>query len=381
MKPVRSKAKRKTKPPRLTANQIRAQANALFLSIGEGAIASDEQGRISRVNSVALQLLGFDESDLLHKPFMQVIQSSEADGSPVDPLERPITQAFITGKTVARKSFYRKKDGEYLAVSVTVSPILLSNEPIGAIEVFRDITEEQEIDRMKSEFISIASHQLRTPLTAIKTYAHLLNNGYAGKLTKPQRDFVQIVLASTEHMNKLIDILLDISKIESGRLNIEPVAVSPKELIKDVLDEFNSLVKEKNIKLEVKLSKLPEEIFVDPVLTKEIYSNLLSNAIKYTPPGGEIVFSLKRTTDSLQLSVKDSGYGIPDSQKERIFGKFFRASNVLALEANGSGLGLYMVKKIAQSMGGDIWFKSKEGVGSTFFFSVPYSQYDIKLRV
>lgn len=362
-------------------DQIRAQADALFLSIGEGAIATDENGRISRVNDVACKLLGFSEQELVGQPFLWMIQSFDEEANVIDPLERPITQAFITGKTLTRKCLYLKKNGELLPIFCTVSPIMLNGKPLGAIEVFRDITEESEIDRMKSEFISIASHQLRTPLTAIKTYAHLLRQGFAGKLTDPQTEFIDIVLNSTAHMNDLIDTLLDISKIETGRLNIEPVAIAPQRLVDEVVREFETLIKEKDIKLRVSLLKLPPEIFVDPVLTKEIYANLLSNAIKYSRPGGKILFSLVRNKDELLLTVKDQGYGIPADQKDRIFGKFFRAANALTLETNGSGLGLYMAKKIAQSQGGDIWFKSREGVGSTFFFVTPYNKDAPRLRI
>ncbi len=352
----------------------------MFLSIGEGMVATDENGLISRINKTALNMLGYEEAELLGKPFLQAIQNTDSLGNTIDPLERPITQAFVTGKTISAKIFMRKKNGELFAALVTVSPILLDNEPTGAIEVFRDITEAEEIDRMKSEFISIASHQLRTPLTAIKTYTHMLNNGFAGELREQQQDFLNIILSSTEHMNSLVDTLLDISKIETGKLQIVPSVISPLKLIQDIVSEFDGLITQKRILLEIKHERVPKEIFVDPILIREIYSNLLSNAIKYSKVGGTIVLSLKRTTGNLVLSVKDNGYGIPHHQKERIFDKFFRATNALALDANGSGLGLYLVKNIAQNLGGDIWFKSKEGVGSTFFFSMPFKPNETRLE-
>lgn len=353
------------------AVEERTRAEILFSSIGDGAISTDELGNISRINQVALDMLGYKEKEVLGKPFFKIFKGCDEEGSAIDLLDRPITQAFVTGKPISCKAYYKHKEGHMLPVAITVSPIMLSGKPVGAIEVMRDITIEHEIDRMKSEFLSLASHQLRTPLTAVKTYAHLLANDYAGKLNSTQRKFLDIVLSSADHMNMLIDTFLDISRIESGKLKVDPQDVSIKKLANEVLREFAGPTTEKDIKLSVSFGKLPKTLYTDPLLMREVFANLISNAIKYTPPNGHIQLRLEEKNNNLIFSIQDSGYGIPASQKNRIFDKFFRASNVLTQDTSGSGLGLYMIKRIAERMGGDIRFRSREGHGSTFYFIIP----------
>src|SRR5665213_3577530 len=174
--------------PKLTAHEQRAEAEALFTSIGDGAISTDEFGRITRVNPAAQELLGYSEEELIGAWFPKKIVAVTAEDKPITLIDRPITKAFLTGKPIAEKTYYRRKNGQKIALAINASPILLNGKPpLGAIEVFRDITLEQEIDRMKSEFISLASHQLRTPLSAIKTYTHMLYDGYMGDVSAPQK--------------------------------------------------------------------------------------------------------------------------------------------------------------------------------------------------
>src|SRR5882757_8756894 len=196
----------------LVAEQ-RAQAEALFNSIGDGAIATDEFGKITRINPTALRILGYKESEVMHKWFPRMFVAVNEFDEPVNLIDRPITQTFLSGRSVSKKMWYRTKTGGNVPVSVTTAPIILGGRPIGAIEVFRDITLENEVDRMKSEFISLASHQLRTPLSAIKTYAHMLIEGYMGPLEPSQRKALQTVVVATNRMNELISTLLNITRI------------------------------------------------------------------------------------------------------------------------------------------------------------------------
>jgi PAS domain S-box-containing protein len=339
--------------------------------LGDGAIATDQDGRINRVNKVALDILGLTEKEVLGKWFPNTVISVNEMGEPVSSLERPITRAFITGKAVSEYTFFKTKTNPRLPVSVTVSPIMLNDKPIGAIKVFRDISKEHEVDRMKSEFISIASHQLRTPLSAINTYAQMLYSGYAGDLTEDQKSFMRVVLSSIERMNELINTLLDISRIESGTLRINPTALHYQDVITAIVREQKGAAYEKGILVSLKLPIEPLLVMADLLLLKEVCANLLSNAIKYTPPGGKITVTLRAKNENAILTIKDTGYGIPEESQRFLFTKFFRASNVLQKETVGTGLGLYMVKLISEGIGGKVWFKSKEGQGSTFYFSIP----------
>ncbi|GAC1391818.1 MAG: hypothetical protein NVSMB46_05720 [Candidatus Saccharimonadales bacterium] len=348
-----------------------AHADALFLSIGEGAIATDEKGKIERINSTALNILGYTEQEVIGKWFPKICIATDEAGKAIPTIERPITQAFLTGHTVSQKTFYLTKQGTIVPIALTVSPILINDTPIGAIEVFRDISIEHEVDKMKSDFISIASHQLRTPLSAIQTYANMLIGGYQGELKPDQLDFMKIIISSVDRMNELINTLLDITRIETGKMTVVPESICLQSIISEIMTELEPSIKNKNLVLSTLISKKAIDTMTDKLLIKEAYTNLVTNAIKYTPAKGKIKISLTRKTGHAIFSVKDSGYGIPSELQDRIFSKFFRAQNILKKDTTGTGLGLYMVKAIATALDGDITFKSVQDKGSDFYFSIP----------
>jgi PAS domain S-box-containing protein len=349
-----------------------AQAEAMFASIGDGAIATDEFGRIIRVNPVAQHLLGYSEDELIGQWFPKIIIAMNEEGQQLNLIERPITRAFLTGKTISEKARYKTKHGESLPVSICVSPILLNGKPIGAIEVFRDVTLEEEVDRMKSEFISLASHQLRTPLSAIKTYSHMLVDGYMGEVTPAQRKSLRTIIAASNRMNELISTLLNITRIESGTIAVTPRSLRIDRVAEEVLKELMMTANDKSIGLTLaRIGTLPVTAKTDSLILKEIISNLVSNAIKYTPDEGNVHIQIRGRSKDVLVSVTDSGWGIPKLAQDQVFSKFFRASNVLKRETTGTGLGLYLVKGLLERLEGTIWFESTEGKGTTFYFTIP----------
>jgi len=348
-----------------------ARLEALFASIGEGIVATDEHGSINRINQAALVLLGLHHSEAIHKRLMDVIVPVHENGSVIDAFERPISKAFQTGTSVGSHMLYRLKDGSVLPVYTTASPIILNGKPIGAIEAFRDLTTEVESDKLQSDFISIASHQLRTPLTAINMYAQMLQDGLAGDLTPQQEPYIEVVLNSVKRMNTLISTLLNITRLEAGGLVVKRQMVEIPELTREILTEFAPAAQEKSITLTANLPAHVEPAYIDSLLAKEVCANLLSNAIKYTPDGGTASLTFTETETELVWSITDTGYGIPLGDQRSIFLKFFRASNIVHRDVSGTGLGLYLIKNIAESLGGELWFKSTEDVGSTFYFSLP----------
>lgn len=358
-------------PTLQSAIEAYAQAEALFNSIGDGAIATDELGRVTKVNAAALHVLGYKEAEILGAWFPKAIEAYHDNGKPVSLMDRPITRAFLTGKPVIERTLYRVKDGSLIPVTLTVSPLVLAGRPIGAVEVFRDITQEYEIDRMKSDFISLASHQLRTPLSAIKTYSHMLLDGFMGEISPPQRKALRTIVGASNRMNELISTLLNVSRIESGNVIISPKNVNVNHLIEEVFKEMSLTAGNKSISLISKLPKEPVIIKADNLITKEIIINLVSNAIKYTPDGGDVVLRIKKLTKTVTISVEDNGMGIPKSAKANIFTKFYRAQNVVRQETSGTGLGLYLVRGLVEALGGSIWFESTEHVGTTFFVKLP----------
>lgn len=349
----------------------KAQSDALFLSLGDGAIATDENGIIQRINPVALDILGITQEQALGSWYPTTVVALDRSNKIIQPIDRAITRAFLTGNAISERAYYRTKHDSRLPVFVTVSPTILEGKPIGAVEIFHDISKEYRIDSMKSEFISIASHQLRTPLSAINTYAEMLYGGYAGQLSKQQKDFMKIILSSIDRMNELINTLLDVSRIEAGRLRINNSEIDYKDVVAQIIREFRPQAREKKIKLICKAPGGRLDVTADPLLLKEVCANLLSNALKYTPSGGEVTLTLEKKNSEVILAVRDTGYGIPKASQELMFSKFFRAGNVMQKDTHGTGLGLYLVKLISDSIGGKVWFKSRENKGSVFYFSVP----------
>lgn len=236
-----------------------------------------------------------------------------------------------------------------------------------------DITHEKEVDRMKTEFISLASHQLRTPLSAMKWFGEMLIKGDAGALNTEQKAYADNILASNKRMIELVDDLLNISRIESGRIIIDPEPVHLQSMMDEVINEAK--IKTNTKKQEIILSVQPNlpEVDLDKKLIREVYANLITNASKYTPDGGVIRISISTKGNDLVSEVNDTGYGIDERDKGKIFTKFFRSQRTSKFDTEGNGLGLYLVKTIIDSSGGKISFESSEGKGTTFTFTLPIS--------
>lgn len=350
---------------------IKAESDVLFSCIGDGAITTDEFGHITRINPAALSILGLNYKDVIGQWFPKIFVAVKPDNTPQALIDRPIFKMFLTGKPVSEKMNYRGKTGRIVPVNTTVSPILVDDKPVGAIEVFRDITVENEIDRMKSEFISIASHQLRTPLSTIKTYAHMLIEGYMGEINKDQKRALKTITKATNNMNELIATLLNIARIESGGIKVTRKIHDAGQLSDEVIKELSVIAKEKAIKITSRTPKRPVMIKTDSLIVKEVLANLIGNAIKYTPRNGSIHVSIQNQRDKALFTVQDTGLGIPLQSQDKIFRKFFRAHNVLVKETSGTGLGLYVVRGLVLALHGKIWFKSVEDVGSSFYVLLP----------
>jgi two-component system sensor histidine kinase VicK len=349
----------------------KAKADALFASIGEAVLATDEHGKIMRVNGVTLELLEYEETELVGQSYLQTVQAYDNKGRQLDPFSRPIMRALQEGRPVTENLQFAKKDGTLFPVVVTASPIMLDEKPIGMIEVFRDITLEQQIDRAKTEFVSLASHQLRTPLTAMRWFIELLLRGTMGELTTEQKVSLEQVHVSNLRMIELVSALLSVARIEIGSLTFSPVPSDITKLAHEAAYELNPLITDKKIQFVEEYDDDLPLIPLDPDLTHIIFQNLLTNAVKYTPAGGRVTLRIERVKRSVQITVCDTGYGIPKSQQKQLFTKLFRADNVRDKDTDGTGLGLYIVQSIVENSHGKIWFESKENSGSKFFIKLP----------
>jgi PAS domain S-box-containing protein len=348
---------------------------ALLTGIGDGIIATDNETKVVVINQATENMLGLKKEDVYGKKLIDVFSVVDEKGIPIPENERPINKAVATRKpfstSINSNYYYTTKEGKRIPVALNASPVVVDGKLIGVIDVFRDISHEKDIDRMKTEFISLSSHQLRTPLSAIKWFGEMLLAGDAGKLTDEQTEFVNNIAQSTERMIALVNSLLNISRIESGRIIVDPVPTHLPDLVSDVVKEVQNKIDEKKLNLIVSVHPDLPEINVDPKLIREVYKNLLTNSIKYTPEGGEISIFISKNDKEIISQVSDTGYGIPQKEQNKVFAKFFRAENIVKLETEGTGLGLYLVKAVVESSNGRVWFESHEGQGTTFWFAIP----------
>lgn len=346
---------------------------ALIESMSEGLVAVDEAGKVVLLNKKAIQLFTISDSDAaIGKALTDLAKIYTGRDRAVADKEHPAMVTLKSGKPTSDVFAYKDKTGTKL-LSISSSPVVLDKKVAGAIIIVRDVTKEKEVDRMKTEFISLASHQLRTPLSAIKWFSEMLLNGDAGKLSEEQADFTKNIADSTERMIELVNSLLNISRIESGRIIVDPKPTDLEELVSGIINDLKAKTAEKEQSLVVSVHKDLAKINLDPHLIGQVYLNFLTNAIKYTPKGGEISVIISKKDDKVISQVTDNGYGIPKTQQDRVFQKFFRAENVAKFETDGTGLGLYLVKAIIESSGGEVWFESEEGKGTTFWFTIPLS--------
>lgn len=370
-KPERTTSTTRARPTLFSSAQENALVEALFASIGNGAIATDEFGKIMRINAAALKILGFSESEMLGEWFPRKIISVTENDEELELIDRTITKAFLTGQAVSERAYYLRKNGRKVPVAVTVSPIILEGKPIGAISIFRDITFEAEVDRMKTDFISLASHQLRTPISSINMYAQMLNSGYMGELTEKQRAPMQTIVDAAGRMSQVVNTLLNITRIENGSLSITYRRIDMVILIQEVVEELRLEADSKEITFTFRTPSQPLLVRTDRLIMKEMLTNLIANAIKYTPVHGSVTISVRLHKKEVVFSVADTGVGIPRYSQGNIFSKFFRAPNAMRRETSGTGLGLYLVKSMADRLNVKVWFDSEPGEGSTFYLSLP----------
>lgn len=246
-----------------------------------------------------------------------------------------------------------------------------TNEYLGRLYVFRDVTRERELDRMKNDFVSMVSHELRTPLTSIKGYLDLLQSEQVGKLNDTQREFLNIVKTNTERMVQLINDLLDLSRIEAGRIELRPQVLDLADLIQTVVETMHPQLRAKQQNIVLAVSPDLPPVWGDHDRVIQILTNLVSNAHKYTPPAGTITIAARVSDTWARVDVTDTGIGLSQKDIAQLFSKFFRVQNRVVQNIPGTGLGLAITRSLVELHGGRIWVESTPGQGSTFSFTLP----------
>ncbi len=373
----------------------KAKDEALLSSIGEGVIATDAEMKIVFINKQTELLLGWREGEMLGKKVFDVLQVHDKNHKPIRSERRPIAMAMATGKKIATSDYsYVRKNGTELPVVLTTSAVVLDNTIFGAVTVFRDITKEKEVDRVKSEFVSLASHQLRTPLATINWYAETLLSGKVPSVSERQKKYLHQIYDASRRMVKLVHDLLNVSRLELGTFKLDPGPLRLPELIQEVIEEAKLSAKSQKITLAVHFKEKLPTLMIDRQLIQIVFQNLLMNAIKYTPSGGSVTieasyypegYETKHTPHDLPegpvviCAITDTGYGIPREAREKVFTKFFRADNVKDRGQDGTGLGLYIVKSLIALLKGSVWFvspghplfRARQRQGTTFYVAIP----------
>ena len=358
---------------------VESKSDVVINAIDDGVLAISKDGNIELINPSAQQIIGWDQGDALGLNWKSVLKLVTSDGKDVEDLENPIVQSLSKNQpTHNDKLFLLTSSEKRILVSIVSSPVGTDGE--GIIVVFRDITKEKAEEREQAEFISTASHEMRTPVASIEGYLGLALNPATAHIDEKARDFITKAHESAQHLGRLFQDLLDISKVEDGRMKNNPKVINVNEFLKDIFDGLATKASEKQLNYifmpdivgESKEKSLQPIFYanIDPDHFREVVSNLIENAIKYTP-SGEVVVNITGDDKQISVSVKDSGIGIPAEDIPHLFQKFYRVDNSDTREIGGTGLGLYLSRRLAEAMSGNLRVESKYKEGSTFYLEIP----------
>ena len=351
------------------AERSAGEAKAVFYAMADGVVLTDPSGRVTALNSAMTQLCGLTEDQARGRPVSEIVVLADQHGRRLDQDERPLSVALASGDPVtAPLGLHLLADGRRLPVAVSAAPVLDPEGRVaGGVDVVRDVSREREVDEVKDALISTVSHELRTPLTLIHGFAELLveREMDAGR----RRLAADEILQASHRLGRLIDDLLSVSRADSGRLVVERRPFDLGELIDRTVSPFREVTSGHELRVEVD-QELPH-VDGDPDRVEQVLTNLLSNAIKYAPGGGEIVVAARLDEGQARVDVRDRGIGLTPRDIDGLFNRFYRVDRDEVRATGGTGLGLYISKRLVEGHGGRIWAESEPGQGSTFSFTLP----------
>lgn len=376
--------KKKTQSVALSASEIpnySALSELTLNAINDGVILIDEAGIVKFANPAAATMLGYGSpTNVIGLNYQMVLRFETIDGVPVIPEQSKLTQAIQTGQQFTTREYVliSAQSERKAAISLTMIPTggVHSNKII----TFRDITKELEREEDQSEFISTASHEMRTPVASIEGYLGLALNPQTATIDNRARQYLEAAHAASQHLGQLFKDLLDVTKLDDGRLKLHLVPVEIVSTVREMVGAREKDMAVKHLKYSfgttgpVTGNKQIDQLVyaaVDLGMLREILDNLIENAIKYTPEGGEIWVNARGDGDKVLINVTDNGIGISPDDAAHIFQKFYRVDNSQTRQIGGTGLGLYLVKQRVEAMDGRVWVESAFGDGSTFFVSLP----------
>ncbi len=350
--------------------------SAVFSSMAEGLIVIDNKQRVEALNQMGgillriapEQALGMQVGELLK---LYRVTHNEKLPWPVEHLMK----LDITRVHTWDHIYCENRIGKMFPITMVVTPLLSADAVRGMVILFGDAADEVRADQAKSDFVSVASHQLQTPLTAVKLFAEMLDQDADTLSETRRREYVRLLRTSTERMIKLVNEMLNVSRLEAGAIRIQPKLVDLAAFIRQIVKELTSLANKRMCAL---IFNEPAELFdaipIDASLLSQVIMNLLENAMRYSPKNScHVIIQLEKKTDraAYAIHVKDKGIGISNEDRKHIFTKFFRADNARKIQSDGSGLGLYVAKMITEAWGGTLSFDSQPGNGTTFTVTIP----------
>ncbi len=338
---------------------------AIVDSSDDAIISKSIDGYITSWNNGAQRLYGYTPEEIIGKPISLLMPPEREDDFPM------IIKQLQEGKKVEHYETKRKtKDGRVIDVSITVSPIRDSHgDIIGASKIARDITDRIENEKRRDDFVTTASHELKTPITSQKVFGELLEQLIEKNGHTQYRPYIKKINSQTERLLKLVEDLLDLSRVQTGRLTMEIEEFDLDTLIHEIAE---------NVKLTTKYNiiekgKTKKMVRADRERLGQVVTNLLSNAIKYSPEADTVVLTSRISGENIEIGVQDFGIGVAKEYHKKIFERFFRVNGVDEKTFPGMGIGLHVCREIIQRHGGEIWVESEKGKGSTFYFSLPYT--------
>ncbi len=362
------------------------KSDIILRSIEDGVLLLDAQGNIQLFNPAAGNITGWDPKEAQGISYKSVIQLQDNKGQPYEQIKDPINRAFSEKKAVSdHEANLLTRGNKAISLDITVSPLMDQDQTVvGAVAVFRDVSEQRKEEQQRADFISTASHEMRTPVAAIEGYLALAMNDKVVKIDDKARSFLEKAHDSTKHLGKLFQDLLTSAKAEDGRLTNHPQSVEMGEFMTSLAESLRFTAETKGLGLEFVLGaedsivdasstaviKPLYYVNVDPDRMREVVTNLFDNAVKYTE-SGRISLGLTGDKDVVQVRVRDTGPGIPPEDVPHLFQKFYRVDNSVTRTIGGTGLGLFICRKIVEMYNGRIWVESELGKGSTFYINLP----------
>jgi signal transduction histidine kinase len=344
--------------------------------VAEGVLVTSADNHVSFMNTSVQHILGPAVARTMGQPLEQFSglfgERGQAWVSAIHRWSEAPT-AYAAGDTYAERL---ELENDRIAL-VHLAPVILEDDFLGTVSILRDITHEVEVDRLKSEFVATVSHELRTPMTAIKGYIEMLLMGAVGAVNENQVHFLEIVRNNIDRLNTLVGDLLDVSRIESGKVALAPEPLDLVALADELVGEMRQKAEQDNkpISFSLKAGRTVPHVNADPERLRQILRILLDNAYHYTPENGLVTVNVRvpRGQQEIQVDVTDNGIGIAGSEQDRVFERFFRGENPLILATPGTGLGLSIARQLVEMHGGRISVESEgvEGQGSTFTFTLP----------